>query len=268
MEKFTFDDYLEKRYFDQLKFHTLAARKNQKKYTDFQWTLIILSTLTTIMAAMPEKIVLFSRFTVELKYVIVLTSGLVTILTAGLKTFKYEELWLNYRKTAEKLKPHFYLFSMNIGKYGIAGVNKEKEFVENIEGILNKEQSAWLGIKTPADTANQQLLEELQAKLDGLLREEFNTKKNGTDQAGPESPETTAEGNEAEMPGETEAGVENFPVTTDDIVEPQDISATEREETGEPVGETEGSENTLANETDDAADNDTTGEASPEKPPL
>jgi hypothetical protein len=251
MEKFSFEDYLEKRYQDQLKYYSSAARKNQDKYNKFQWSIIILSTITTIMAALPEALMLFKSIKIEFKYLIVITSGLVTILTAGLKTFKYEELWVNYRKTAEKLKPHFFLYHMNIGKYGESAANKETVFVETIEEILNKEQTDWLSIKNPTDPAGQQKLEEMQAKIDDLLREKFKTVKpkpkppvvpaaeevaDNPDAPVTEAPETTETGEDELIEtteNQTDTGEETLDTHEDIQPEMEDETTSESDESTE-----------------------------------
>ena len=71
MDASTFTDYLEKRYKDQLNYYEETSGQNQKKYKLYQWLLIILSTLTTILAALPS-----DKF--DLKYFIVVAAGLVT----------------------------------------------------------------------------------------------------------------------------------------------------------------------------------------------
>jgi hypothetical protein len=41
MDASLFNEYLEKRYYDQIKYYSSASAKNQKKYKNFQWILII-----------------------------------------------------------------------------------------------------------------------------------------------------------------------------------------------------------------------------------
>jgi hypothetical protein len=147
MDTATFNDYLEKRYYDQLKFYESASAKNQKRYKRFQWTLIILSTLTTIMAAIP-------REEFDLHYAVVATAALVTILTSALKTFQYQELWVNYRSTIEQLKPEIYYYNFNAGEYGQAGIDKEVLFITRVEQILNKEHDGWPVTKRVKEQSN------------------------------------------------------------------------------------------------------------------
>ena len=141
METSVFNEYLENRYYDQLKYYEKASGKNQKKYKNYQWILIIVSTLTTIFAATKE----IAGF--DLHYFIVISSAIVTVLTSALKTFQYQELWVNYRSTIEQLKPEIFYYRFNVGDYGQSGVDKEILFVTRVESILNKEHDVWPVIK-------------------------------------------------------------------------------------------------------------------------
>ena len=175
MDASTFTDYLEKRYKDQLNYYEETSGQNQKKYKLYQWLLIILSTLTTILAALPS-----DKF--DLKYFIVVAAGLVTILSSALKTFQYQELWVSYRSTIEQLKPELFYYNFNVGDYGQAEVDKETLFVTRIEGILSKEHESWPIYKQLMSSAGNpgQVNDELQKKLDEMAKEKFQKQK--TDQ--------------------------------------------------------------------------------------
>lgn len=149
MEAIAFNEYLDKRYFDQLKYYESAAAKNQKRYKYFQWILIILSTLTTILAALPNN----GKF--NFQYLVVISAALVTILTAGLKTFQFQELWVSYRSTIEQLKPELHYYKFNVGDYGLAGIDKESTFVSRVEQILHKERDSWPPVKKLQEQNNQ-----------------------------------------------------------------------------------------------------------------
>jgi hypothetical protein len=151
MDANTFNEYLEKRYQAQMIYYSKAAGKNQKRYTNFQWMLIILSTLTTIMAALPRS----ENF--NLQYAVVVTAALVTILTSALKTFQYQELWVSYRATIEQLKPEIYYYHFNVGDYGKDGADKESIFISHVEAILSKEHDGWPVIKKRKDAEEKQV---------------------------------------------------------------------------------------------------------------
>ena len=67
--------------------------------------------------------------------------GLVSIITAFMQMNKFEETWFNYRTSSTRLKKEKYLFTLSSGDY--AGLNpdeKNRKFVERIEGLLSEEQ--------------------------------------------------------------------------------------------------------------------------------
>ncbi len=173
MDTATFSEYLEKRYKDQLDYYEKASGRYQKWYKNSQWALIIFSTLTTILAAMPKS------DNYDLQYVVVGSAALVTILTSALKTFQYQELWVNYRGTIEQLKPEIFYYQFGAGDYGQQGIDKEILFVTRVEGILNKEHDAWPVYKKMMNTEGKpdKQNDDIQKKLEDLVREKFNTTK-------------------------------------------------------------------------------------------
>jgi hypothetical protein len=147
MDSETFKEYLDKRYYDQLNYYEKSSGKNQKMYKNFQWILIILSALTPVLAAME-----LANF--PLNFLVIIISALVAILTTGLKTFQYQELWVNYRATCEQLKPEIHYYNFNVGPYGAVGVDKEALFISRVETILDKEQQGWPPAKKNRDDRN------------------------------------------------------------------------------------------------------------------
>jgi len=140
VNKDSFKEYVESRYKDQVAYYSRAASKNQKRYRTFQWILIVLSAATPVMAALDGK-------WVDLQIPVVIVSSAVAILTAGLKTFQYQELWVKYRTTNELLKPEIHYYNFEVGPYAEEGVDKEMLFVSRVETILDKEHISWPLIK-------------------------------------------------------------------------------------------------------------------------
>ena len=136
MDKEAFNEYYEKRYRDQMDYYDRSSMKNQKKYRRFQWILIVLSAITPILAAID-----WEKF--NLQIVVVVVSAIVAILTTSLKTFQYQELWVNYRATHEQLKPEIHYYNFNVGPYGAPGIDKEALFISRVETILDKEHQGW-----------------------------------------------------------------------------------------------------------------------------
>jgi len=136
MDKEAFNRYLKERYYDQMDYYDRSSMKNQKKYKRFQWILIVLSALTPVLAALE-----WEKFDFQIPVIVI--SALVAILTTGLKTFQYQELWVNYRATQEQLKPEIHYYDFNVGPYGAPGIDKEALFISRIETILDKEHQGW-----------------------------------------------------------------------------------------------------------------------------
>ena len=158
MDKAGFDEYVEGRYKGQMQYYDSAATKNQKKYKMYQWILIILSAVTPVLAAMSGLAHLDKTYTSAsqfLQILLVVVSSVVAILTTGLKTFQYQDLWVNYRATYEQLKPEIYYYEFNIGPYGVEGVDKDSVFVARVEAILNAEHVQWPPAKTLQDAQNK-----------------------------------------------------------------------------------------------------------------
>jgi hypothetical protein len=153
MDKDAFNKYVEDRYQGQMKYYKDASARNQKMYKRFQWILIILSALTPVFAAL--KGVKFgpvsSPATVDLNILVLVVSSIVAILTTGLKTFNYQELWINARTTYEKLKPEIHYYHFDVGPYGATGVDKESLFVTRVEVILDTEHKQWPPAKSLQD---------------------------------------------------------------------------------------------------------------------
>lgn len=240
MDQKVFDDYLVNRYEDQISYYEKASAKNQKKYKNYQWLLIILSTLTTILAALPSD-------KLDLKYLIVISAGVVTILSSVLKTFQYQELWISYRSTIEQLRPELFYYKFNVGDYGQADIDKETLFVTRIEGILGKERESWPIYKQLLGGGSQQAIDDLQRKLDEMARGKFNTKKPG---AANEEPPVDVENTEAGA----ETGTDDTEMNTDDNTASinSDSESASANESGDDTAGTSGDDD--AEKPDEAAD--------------
>ena len=150
MENENFSKYVTERYEGQMKYYKVANRKNQKKYKLFQWILIVLSALTPVLAALMQIEPL-------IQVAVVIISALVAILTTGLKTFQYQELWVTYRATYEQLKPEIHYFNFGVGPYGEEGIDKESLFITRVETILDKEHQGWPPAKKLSEENKQDI---------------------------------------------------------------------------------------------------------------
>jgi len=143
MNKEQFDRYLKDRYEDQINWYDRKSVWNQTWYKRLQWGLIVLSSLTPVLIAidaLDDKMVWLAAIPLT-------TATLVAIFTATIKTFNFQENWLNYRTTCETLRKEKFLYNAGAGAY--AGVaNREVLFVERVESLISRENTLWLANNT------------------------------------------------------------------------------------------------------------------------
>ena len=99
MNEEEFKEYLEDRYKEQIRWYARSSRKNKRYYNWFQWGAIVLS------ASIPVLVVTIDE---NYNWITAALSVVLAIATSGLKTFKFQENWLNYRTVAESLKKEEY----------------------------------------------------------------------------------------------------------------------------------------------------------------
>ncbi len=141
MKKEDFQKYLKERYEDQINWYDKKSIWNQKMYRRFQGIVIVLSVITPVLVAQGIK---------ETRWPTVVIAALVAIGTTMLKTFKYQENWINYRTTCETLRKEIHFYN--------AGVNFYKEiedpealFVERVEALISRENTMWLVAHKPKE---------------------------------------------------------------------------------------------------------------------
>ena len=142
MDKEKFQKYLKERYYDQIKWYDIKSSKCQKWYEIFQWALIIFSAMTPALIAIEWKLSLFST----LKWLPIITSIFVAILTSALKTFKLQENWISYRTTCETLKKEIHFYEANVDEYTDIK-DKEALFVKRVENLISRENTLWISVQ-------------------------------------------------------------------------------------------------------------------------
>lgn len=134
MDKNQFNGYLESRYRKETDWYDKKAIVNHRMYQIFQWTAIILSAFTPVLIVIGDGLVRWSAVAIAV---------LVAISTAALKTFKYQENWINYRTTCETLRKEYHFYEAGI--QGYEGVeDKEALFVERVESLISRENTLWV----------------------------------------------------------------------------------------------------------------------------
>ena len=138
MEEDKFKKYLKERYEDEISWYDIRSSKNKRYYQWFQWAAIIIS------ASLPAQVVLVPE---KFKWITVIVSIVLAIATTALKTFKFEENWINYRTIAETLKKEKHYYDAGAIEYDTAE-DRERLFVERVEALISRENTLWMAIHT------------------------------------------------------------------------------------------------------------------------
>ncbi|MHC4753400.1 MAG: DUF4231 domain-containing protein [Planctomycetota bacterium] len=127
METEDFQKYLKERYEDQINWYDKKSAWNQKLYP----VLVAIECESTRWPA-------------------VIIAALVAIGTSILKTFKYQENWINYRTTCETLRKEIHFFRAGVGDYRDSE-GREALFVERVESLISRENTMWLTTQRPKE---------------------------------------------------------------------------------------------------------------------
>jgi len=142
-----FEAYLKNRYSTELSYYEDNAKKNKQRYQISQIIVIISSVITPILIALNRP---------TLQSIALFSSGIVTIVTAILGVFKFQENWINYRTVAESLKKEKTFYDTKNCEYETA-IDPEKLFVLRTENLISREHSTWISCQTPKTDSKSQL---------------------------------------------------------------------------------------------------------------
>lgn len=134
MDDEMFKEYLTNRYYNQIEWYDRKAVKSKKIYVIFQGIVIVFSAITPILILLGTA---WERWTA------LVVSFLVAVGTTLLKTFKYQENWINYRSTSEALRKEIYSYQAGINEYKEAK-DRKGLFVQRVEAFISREHTYWI----------------------------------------------------------------------------------------------------------------------------
>jgi len=146
MNKDDFENYIKDRYQSQIDWYDKKSMANQKMYQRLQFSLIVLSSLTPILILI-DQLKELEKYN-SLFWVPAVTSVLVAIITTLIKTYRFQENWINYRTTCESLKKELHYYEANLDEY-MDSKNKESVFVNRVENLISRENTLWLHTQKP-----------------------------------------------------------------------------------------------------------------------
>jgi hypothetical protein len=150
MEEDKFQNFREKEYKGRIDWYDRKAAKNKLAYLIFQWIALVLSVSVPVLITTLEN---------SWQLVTIILSILLAIATSALKTFGFQENWLNYRTTAESLKKEEHFFDAGLFDYAEPG-DKERVFVRRVEALTSQESTKWLQIHEDKEKPEQKEGEE------------------------------------------------------------------------------------------------------------
>jgi uncharacterized protein DUF4231 len=129
--------YLSDRVDDQINWYSKKSKFNQNRYKLLKTIMILVSVTIPFLAGLIK----------GESDILKIAVGVGGILIAGiegiLSLYKYQDLWLQYRLTAEMLGREKILFITEAGQYE-NNPNAFKLFVKQAESIMGSENQAWL----------------------------------------------------------------------------------------------------------------------------
>jgi len=141
MNKEDFEKFISDRYKKEIAWYDGQANWNHRAYRLFQWSAVCLSALTPFLILIGQE---------WSKWLAVSVAVLVAISTTALKTFKYQENWINYRTTCETLRKEIYFYQAGIQGYDNAE-DKEALFVQRVESLVSRENTLWVTTREKED---------------------------------------------------------------------------------------------------------------------
>ena len=128
------DEYINNRLDDQISWYDKKSLSFKNKFRILRISEIIFAAAIPLISTFPD--------TFGIAKMIMAGLGAIIVVIESINALnKYQELWINYRTTAETLKHHKYLFITKSTPYDIS--DAFNYLVKNVESIISHEHSNW-----------------------------------------------------------------------------------------------------------------------------
>ncbi|MYA09511.1 MAG: DUF4231 domain-containing protein [Holophagales bacterium] len=138
MTSSAFQQYLEDRYQNQVRWYRASAARSKRWHRRYQVGIVALSAVVTVTVALG----LNGGSGTPWHVVSLTTSALVTVLATLQRTLRFHENWVEYRTTAEALQKEHYYHQFLCGEYGTAE-SPNQLFVERVEELISEQNTLW-----------------------------------------------------------------------------------------------------------------------------
>ena len=194
-----FRNFLINRLGDQIIWYDKKSGFFKRRWEGYRRVVIILSASIPFLVGLLDNnfftqsdnlnsTLLNQNITIGLKLVIGLAGVIIAVLEGFNALYKSQELYVAYRKTAEKLRHEFSTFLGRVGDYSTPGEGSFSKLVANVETIVTEESSQWAELASKTKRATSESVESW--VKDYLARNGYempvakNTGENPTDNSG------------------------------------------------------------------------------------
>lgn len=164
-----FRNFLINRLGDQIKWYDKRSGEFKKRWEKYRKIIIILSASIPFLAGLidqfPDSVI---DYNIPLKLVIGLAGVTIAILEGLNALYKGQELYIEYRVTAEQLRQEFSYFLGQAGDYAGAGDTAYSKLVAKVEAIMGSQNNKWAEIARNTDRAS--LSEDISKAVEEHLR--------------------------------------------------------------------------------------------------
>lgn len=142
--------YLQDRLDDQIKWYEVKSQHNQRWYKYLRIVEITAAASIPFLAAYMAEIS-------SIRAIVGILGILVTVVAGVVTLYRFQELWIEYRTTAEGLKHEKHLFLTKTTPYDTD--EPLPLLVERIEGLISKQHTVWTrhmkGVQTTGNRGSQ-----------------------------------------------------------------------------------------------------------------
>lgn len=147
------DEYLNERLDQQLVWYSRKSQQNKKMFMSLRLIEIVSAALIPFIAGMSDAVP-YSQ------WIIGGLGVMIAIAAASTSLFKFQENWVEYRITAERLKHEKYTYIANASPY--LSEDKFNLLVNRIESVLSRQNYSWA-----ARSAHNEKAEKKQCEYHG-----------------------------------------------------------------------------------------------------
>ena len=137
------ETYIQERVIDQINWYSKKSSWNKKMFYFFSIGSIALSSMIPILSLVSNAM---EENTIFVNIGIALVGAIISVFSGVIFICKFNDHWIEYRRTSETMRHELSLFETGSGSY--ESKKSFKGFVLKIETLISKENSNWCEISS------------------------------------------------------------------------------------------------------------------------